>query len=114
MTSESPLNNIFDHAFPLADELSVLVNDSIKKMVANEKMPVSITDAIIVHTVSLMLMICMMNREVLDTGDLEATFRKVKSITHDYLAHVLNLPRERKGEDDDDDAVGTSDTALNS
>ena len=98
---ESPLVNIFDHAFPLADELSVKVNDSIKAMIANGKVTTNLSDAVIMHTVALMLMICMMNREVLDSGDLETTFQKVKSVTHDYLSHVLNLPRDRKGEEDE-------------
>ena len=111
-TEKSILEDIFDHAFPLADELSVTINDSLKKMIANEKLNASMSDAIIIHTVSLMLMICMMNREVLDTTELDTTFRKVKGVTHDYLAHVLNLNRERKGEDDD--SAEPSSTPLNS
>ena len=115
MSEESPLMNIFDHAFPLADELSVEINKSIQAMLQKPGFGGSISDAIILHTVAMMLMICMMNREVLHTGDLETTFAKVKNVTNDYMAHVLNLPRERKGEDDDDDvATGAANTPLNS
>ena len=113
-TDGSVLENIFDHAFPLADELSVMINDSIKEMVANEKINASLSDAIILHSVAMMLMICMMNREVLETGELESTFAKVKKITSDYMTHVLNLPRERKGEEDDNAPVKSAPTILNS
>lgn len=98
---ESPLVNIFDHVFPLADELSVFVNDSIKSMLEKGTITKNGSEAIIIHTVALMLMVCMMNREILHTGDLDFTFEKVKSVTEEYLKHVLNLPRDRKGEDDD-------------
>ena len=111
--SESPLVNIFDHAFPLADELSVDVNKSIQKMIGEGKVTTHMSEAIILHSVALMLMICMMNREVLETNELESTFRKVKGVTEDYLKHVLNLPRDRKGEDDDDPNEPAS-PALNS
>ena len=114
-SSESPLTNIYDNAFALADELSVDVNNSIQKMLKKPNFNGSISDAIILHSVAMMLMICMMNREVLETGELEMTFAKVKGITNDYLRHVLDLPRERKGEGDDDDvATGTANTTLNS
>lgn len=113
--TESPLENIFDNAFPLADELSVAINDSIHKMLQKPGFSGNMSDAIILHTVAMMLMICLMNREVLDTGDLESTFNKVKGITHEYLRHVLDLPRQRKGEDDEDDvATGAASSSLNS
>lgn len=114
MTEESPLANIFDHAFPLADELSVHVNNSINKMVADGKVTNQTSDAIIIHTISLMLMICLMNREVLESGDLEVTFNKVKGVTEQYLKHVLDLPRDRKWEGDDDDSDQSATTTLNS
>lgn len=113
MTEESPLSNIFDHAFPLADELSVEVNKSIQQMLQKPNFNGNISDAIILHTVALMLMICMMNREVLDSGELETTFQKIKGVTNEYLRHVLDLPRERKGEEDDR-TTKSSPTILNS
>ena len=110
---ESPLVNIFDHAFPLADKLSLEINKSINQMVSENKITNLTSDAIILHTVAMMLMICMMNREVLESNELDTTFRKVKGVTHDYLVHVLNLERDRKGEGDDDPTESDTPT-LNS
>jgi hypothetical protein len=42
-----------------------------------------------------MLIICMMNREVLDTSDLDTTFRKVKGITQDYIKHLLTTGKDQ-------------------
>jgi hypothetical protein len=91
---ESPLGNIFDHAFPLADELSKHVNDSVLRMVKENKEFKNMSDAIIAHSIAMMLIICMMNREVLDTNDLDMTFRKVKGITEQYIKHLLTMRKE--------------------
>ena len=112
-SSESPLTNIYDNAFALADELSVDVNNSIQKMLKKPNFNGNISDAIILHSVAMMLMICMMNREVLDSGELETTFQKIKGVINEYLRHVLDLPRERKGEEDDR-TTKSSPTILNS
>ena len=92
--TDSPLGNIFDHAFPLADELSKYVNDSVLTMVQEDKDFKNISDAIIAHSIALMLIICMMNREVLETNDLDMTFRKVKGITEQYIKHLLELGKD--------------------
>jgi len=92
--TDSPLGNIFDHAFPLADELSKHVNDSVLMMVQEDKDFKNISDAIIAHSIALMLIICMMNREVLETNDLDMTFRKVKGITEQYIKHLLELGKD--------------------
>jgi len=92
--TDSPLGNIFDHAFPLADELSKYVNDSVLTMVQEDKEFKNISDAIIAHSIALMLIICMMNREVLETNDLDMTFRKVKGITEQYIKHLLELGKD--------------------
>jgi len=92
--TDSPLGNIFDHAFPLADELSKHVNDSVLTMVQEDKDFKNISDAIIAHSIALMLIICMMNREVLETNDLDMTFKKVKGITEQYIKHLLELGKD--------------------
>jgi len=92
--TDSPLGNIFDHAFPLADELSKYVNDSVLMMIQENKDFKNVSDAIIAHSIALMLIICMMNREVLETNDLDMTFRKVKGITEQYIKHLLEMGKD--------------------
>jgi len=93
--TDSPLGNIFDHAFPLADQLSMNINESAAKMVQEHPEFKNMSDVIIVHSIALMLIICMMNREVLDTSDLDTTFRKVKGITQDYIKHLLTTGKDQ-------------------
>lgn len=91
----SPLDDIYDHAFPIADQLSIPINDSVLKMIKNHPdFKDQMSDAIIVHSVALMLIICMMNREILDSNDLDRTFAKVKQITQDYIKHLLTSGKE--------------------
>lgn len=90
----SPLDNIFDHAFPLADELSKSVNDSVLKMLQENEEFKNVSDAIIAHSIALMLIICMMNREILKTKDLDKTFAKVKGITEQYIKHLLEMGKD--------------------
>jgi len=92
---ESPLENIYDHAFPLADKLSYFINESTVDMVKDNKVTDSMSDAIIIHSIALMLIVCMMNREVLDDNTLDMTFKKVKGITQDYLKHLLEAGKEQ-------------------
>jgi hypothetical protein len=90
----SPLENIYDHAFPLADKLSMFVNQSAEEMVKNDPEFSNMSDVIIAHSVALMLIVCMMNREVLDDLTLDTTFKKVKGITQDYLKHLLTVGKD--------------------
>jgi len=92
--TDSPLADIFDHAFPLADELSRNINESATRMVQENKEFSNMSDVIIVHSVALMLIICMMNREVLETDALEETFTKVKGITEQYIKHLLEMGKD--------------------
>jgi len=89
----SPLENVFDYAFPLADKLSFFVNESAEEMVKNDPDFSNMGDVIVAHSVALMLIICMMNRNILETKDLNITFEKVKHITQDYLKHILEMGR---------------------
>jgi hypothetical protein len=91
----SPLENIFDHAFPLADKLSLAVNQSAEDMVKNDPEFSNMSDVIIAHSVALMLIVCMMNREILEDTTLDMTFRKVKGITQEYLKHLLTMGKEQ-------------------
>lgn len=90
----SPLENIFDHAFPLADKLSMGINQSAEEMVKNDPDFANMSDVIIAHSVALMLIICMMNREVLEENTLDMTFKKVKGITQEYLKHIMTVGKE--------------------
>jgi hypothetical protein len=92
---ENPLEKIFDHAFPLADKLSLSINDSVMEMVKEGKVTDKMSDAIIIHSIALMLITCMMNREVLEDNTLEMTLKKVKGITQDYLKHILESGKEK-------------------
>ena len=92
---ENPLENIYDHAFPLADKLSFAINESVMEMVKDGKVTDKMSDAIIIHSISLMLITCMMNREVLENNTLETTLRKVKGIVQDYLKHLLESGKEQ-------------------
>ena len=92
---ENPLENIYDHAFPLADKLSFAINESVAEMVKDGKITDKMSDAIIIHSVALMLIICMMNREVLKDNTLEMTLKKVKGIVQDYIKHLLEAGKEK-------------------
>ena len=92
---ESPLYNIYDHAFPLADKLSFAINESVAEMVKDGKVTDKMSDAIIIHSIALMLITCMMNREVLEDNTLDMTFKKIKGITQDYLKHLLEAGKEQ-------------------
>jgi len=92
---ESPLENIYDHAFPIADKLSFAINESTMDMVKDGKITDKMSDAIIIHSIALMLIVCMMNREVLEDNTLDTTFKKVKGITQDYLKHLLEAGKEK-------------------
>jgi hypothetical protein len=92
---ENPLEDIYDHAFPLADKLSFAINESVTEMVREGQVTKKMSDAIIIHSVALMLIICMMNREVLDDNTLEMTLKKVKGVTQDYLKHLLEAGKEQ-------------------
>ena len=92
--SDSPLSKVFDYAFPLADKLSVAVNESAMNMSKEFPEFINMSDAIVAHSIALMLIICMMNREVLDNNDLDITFRKVKGITQEYLKHILTSGKD--------------------
>ena len=90
----SPLEDIYGHAFPLADKLSLSINESAEQMMKEDNDFKNMSDVIIVHSVALMLIICMMNREVLESNDLDMTFRKVKGIVQDYLKHILTTGKD--------------------
>lgn len=92
--SDSPLSKVFEYAFPLADKLSVAVNESAMNMSKEFPEFTNMSDAIVAHSIALMLIICMMNREVLDNNDLDVTFRKVKGITQEYLKHILTSGKD--------------------
>ena len=92
---DNPLDNIFDHAFPLADKLSMFVNQSAEEMKKNDPDFSNMSDVIIVHSVALMLIVCMMNREVLEDNTLDMTFKKIKGITQEYLKHILTVGKEK-------------------
>jgi len=92
---ENPLEDIYDHAFPMADKLSFPINESVMEMIADGKITKKMSDAIIIHSVALMLIICMMNREVLEDNTLEMTLKKVKGITQDYLKYLLEAGKEQ-------------------
>jgi len=64
-------------------------------MVKDGKVTDKMSDAIIIHSIALMLIVCMMNREVLDDNTLDMTFKKVKNITQDYLKHLLEAGKEK-------------------
>jgi len=91
----SPLENIFDYAFPLADKLSLAINQSAEEMVKNDPDFANMSDVIIAHSVALMLIVCMMNREILEDNTLDMTFKKVKGITQEYLKHILTIGKEK-------------------
>ena len=93
---ESPLTNIYDYAFPLADKLSMFINESAEEMVKNNPDFPHMPDVIIAHSVALMLIVCMMNREVLEDNTLDMTFKKVKGVTQDYLKHLLTVGKEKQ------------------
>jgi hypothetical protein len=92
---QSPLENIYDHAFPIADKLSFAINDSVNEMVKEGKVTDKMSDAIIIHSIALMLITCMMNREVLHDNTLDKTFKTVKNITQDYIKHILESGKDR-------------------
>ena len=88
---DSPLRNIFDHAFPIADKLSIAINDSVIEMAEEGTVTKSMSDAIIIHTISLMIIICMMNREVLEDDTMDSTLKTVKNVTGEYIKHLTGL-----------------------
>lgn len=93
--SDSPLSKVYDYAFPIADKLSFAINDSVNEMVKEGKVTDKMSDAIIIHSIALMLITCMMNREVLHDNTLDKTFKTVKNITQDYIKHILESGKDR-------------------